>query len=156
MCKQGSFKLVRVKIPAELSCSGKAKWKKAQIDTCIAPIVEALQKGGIDMRGSCCGHGKGDGDIQLQDGRTLVIKQDQVFPRDEIDKVFEMKDSFKEKHGYNPKTLLISKKAWRELTSKIPLRGGFTTFKTSQMFAGMVIGHVKKDVEKDDFISFDL
>jgi len=65
--------LVRVKIPADLSFSGRAHWKKAQIDTCIAPIVEALQRANIDMRGSCCGHGKGCGDIHLQDGRALVI-----------------------------------------------------------------------------------
>ncbi|MCK4760213.1 MAG: hypothetical protein KAT69_09185 [Candidatus Aminicenantes bacterium] len=44
-----------------------------KIDKCIAPIVEALQKGGIDMRGSCCGHGKGPGRIDLQDGRTIQI-----------------------------------------------------------------------------------
>ena len=65
--------LVRVKIPADLSSTGKVKWKRALIDACIAPIVRALQKGGIDMRGSCCGHGKGFGDIHLQDDRLLVI-----------------------------------------------------------------------------------
>ncbi len=45
----------------------------AKIDGCIAPIVKALQRGGIDMRASCCGHGKGRGSIHLQDGRTLLI-----------------------------------------------------------------------------------
>jgi len=44
-----------------------------KIDHCIAPIVKALQKGGIDMRASCCGHGKRRGRIELQDGRTLII-----------------------------------------------------------------------------------
>ena len=64
---------VRVKIPADLSFNGKEHWKEAPIDTCIAPIVKALQRAGIDMRGSCCGHGKGEGDIHLQDGRALII-----------------------------------------------------------------------------------
>lgn len=64
---------VRVKIPADLSSTGKVKWKYALIDNCIAPIIEALQKGGIDMRGSCCGHGEYFGEIHLQDGRTLLI-----------------------------------------------------------------------------------
>lgn len=63
---------VRVKIPADLSAEGVAisKWKL--IDACIADIVSALQTAGIDMRGSCCGHGKTLGDIQLQDGRVLI------------------------------------------------------------------------------------
>jgi len=76
MCKVGEYELVKVKIPADLSQTGKSCWKKKQIDKCIAPIVKALQEGGIDMRGSCCGHGKMDGDIHLQDGRILIIKKD--------------------------------------------------------------------------------
>ena len=76
MCKIGEYELVNVKIPADLSHTGKNFWKYCQIDKCIAPIVKALQEGGIDMRGSCCGHGERDGDIHLQDGRILVIKKD--------------------------------------------------------------------------------
>lgn len=77
-CKNcGKFPiLVKVKIPADLFSTGKEKWKMVQIDACIASIVKALQKGGIDMRGSCCGHGIMDGDIHLQDGRILIIKKD--------------------------------------------------------------------------------
>lgn len=73
MCEHGNTRPVYVKIPADLSCTGEKRWKHAQIDSCIADIVEALQQGGIDMRGSCCGHGKGFGDIHLQDGRVLLI-----------------------------------------------------------------------------------
>lgn len=64
---------VLVKIPADLSCTGFARFKYVGIDACIAPLVEALQKGGIDMRGSCCGHGKSVGEIHLQDGQVLII-----------------------------------------------------------------------------------
>ncbi len=73
MCKR-EVKKVRVKVMEDLSHNGKQRWKMAQIDACIAPIVKALQEGGIDMRGSCCGHGEVDGTINLQDGRILIIK----------------------------------------------------------------------------------
>lgn len=75
MCEHGNHVLVRVRIPADLACEGRAKWKRMQIDSCIAPIVAALQRAGIHMRGSCCGHGKGDGSIELQDGRCLIVRK---------------------------------------------------------------------------------
>lgn len=75
MCKWGTDEIVEVTIPADLSHTGKAYKKKVGIDKCIAPIVRALENAGILMRGSCCGHGKRDGDIHLQDGRILIIKQ---------------------------------------------------------------------------------
>lgn len=74
MCKQGEYQEVLVRIPKDLACSGKTYLKYMKIDRCIAPIVKALQRGGIDMRGSCCGHGKRDGNIELQDGRMIIIK----------------------------------------------------------------------------------
>ena len=73
MCNQREVTEVLVKIPADLSSTGQTKWKNAKIDTCIAPMVKALQLAGIDMRGSCCGHEKTVGDIHLQDGRLLII-----------------------------------------------------------------------------------
>ena len=73
MCKWRDTVLVNVKIPADLSYTGKERWAKKGIDKCIAPIVKALQEGGIDMRGSCSGHGKFPGTIELQDGRLLLI-----------------------------------------------------------------------------------
>lgn len=76
MCKWGTWKKLKLKIPADLSSTGKEKWKMCKIDSCIADIVEALQNAGIDMRGCCCGHGKDLGDIHLQDGRVLVITDD--------------------------------------------------------------------------------
>jgi len=74
MCKWGTEKRVKVKVPADLSSTGKEKWRDYPIDACIADIVEALQKGGIDMRSSCCGHNKIFGHIELQDGRELMIR----------------------------------------------------------------------------------
>lgn len=74
MCKWGTDTNVRVKMPADLSHTGEERWDYKGIDSCIAPIVKALQEGGVDMRSSCCGHGKADGEISLADGRTLVVK----------------------------------------------------------------------------------
>lgn len=56
-----------------MSCTGVSKKRYMKIDSCIALLVKALQKGNIDMRGCCCGHNKSFGDIHLQDGRILII-----------------------------------------------------------------------------------
>lgn len=74
MCKWGTDTIVRVRIPADLSHTGEARWKNVGIDSCIAPIVKALQDAGIDMRTSCCGHGTRNGEIALADGRTLAVR----------------------------------------------------------------------------------
>jgi hypothetical protein len=73
MCTWGTWESVRVKIPADLSATGEARWKDEPIDACIADLVRALQEGGVDMRGSCCGHGSDFGRISLRDGRTLIV-----------------------------------------------------------------------------------
>lgn len=64
---------VRVKVSADLNCSGKEEWKSVKIDSCIADIVKSLQEAGIDMRGSCCGHDEREGYIYLADGRALLV-----------------------------------------------------------------------------------
>lgn len=43
------------------------------IDACIAPMVQALNRAGIATSESCCGHGE-NGAIFLHDGRTLAIE----------------------------------------------------------------------------------
>lgn len=73
MCERGTWEIIQVKIPADLSSTGEEKWKIIQVDACLAAIIRALQRGGVDMRSSCCGHGKEPGYIDLQDGRRLVI-----------------------------------------------------------------------------------
>lgn len=51
------------------------------IDWCIHQIVAALNAGGVATVACCCGHGRQDGRIDLEDGRTLFIKQgDQWHP----------------------------------------------------------------------------
>lgn len=71
MCK--SSVPLRVWISPDLDCEGRGKWETMRIDGCIAPLVAALQAGGIDMRGSCCGHEKSEGHVHLEDGRVLLV-----------------------------------------------------------------------------------
>ncbi len=95
MCKQGNTTLVKVKISADLSHTGKVYWRKAGIDKCIAPLVKALQKGGIDMRGSCCGHNERNGYITLEDKRVLIIKKIEngyLIPADLVDDEIAIKE----------------------------------------------------------------
>ena len=75
MCQWGTSTQVRVKILAHLSCTCESRWRDMGIDSCIAPIVKAIQMAGIDMVASCCGHGKGPGRIDLADGRVLWIER---------------------------------------------------------------------------------
>ena len=83
MCEWGNNINVWVKIPADMSYTGKERYKFVGIDSCIAPIVKALQERGIDMRGSCCGHGKFPGNIELLDGRRIMI-----FSPEQLEKYF--------------------------------------------------------------------
>ena len=81
MCKHGDVREVWVLIPEDLSCTGFSRFEIKLIDSCIAPIVQALQTAGINMRGSCCGHGEYVGEIHLQDGQVLLITEYDKFER---------------------------------------------------------------------------
>ncbi len=73
MCNRGNSTIVDVTIPADLSHTGEARKAPKGVDTCIAPIVKALEEAGIVMRSSCCGHGEQLGVIMLQDKRLLLV-----------------------------------------------------------------------------------
>jgi len=45
------------------------------VDFCIANIVAALNAANIVTDASCCGHGKMNGNILLEDGRMITISQ---------------------------------------------------------------------------------
>ena len=76
MCEWGDTVKMYLWTPARLSHNGAAYGKVVDIDRCIAPLVEALNGGGIRTVASCCGHGKGMGNIALEDGRELEICPD--------------------------------------------------------------------------------
>lgn len=73
MCDHGDEVQMRVFVPAHLSHDGKEHWAVKGIDRCIAPLVAALNDAGIRTIASCCGHGKINGSIILDDDRELVI-----------------------------------------------------------------------------------
>lgn len=73
MCKWGNDTMCSVEVSEDLSHTGGVYFKLVGIDSCIAPLVEALNNAGIKTRQSCCGHGKTVGSIELNDGRILRI-----------------------------------------------------------------------------------
>lgn len=46
---------------------------EAGVDACIAPLVQALNDGGIQTVASCCGHGRMPGRVILEDGRDVLV-----------------------------------------------------------------------------------
>lgn len=72
MCDWGDSVVVSVLIPASVSCTGSDRRARKPIDRCLAPIVEALDRAGVRMTGSCCGHGRSPATIALDDGSELV------------------------------------------------------------------------------------
>jgi hypothetical protein len=82
MCKWGTNTIVKLCKPKPVS--GRTE---IGVDSCIAPLVQALNDAGIATRACCCGHGKGLGDIMLEDGRELMIAQDYDTAR-KIEKMF--------------------------------------------------------------------
>lgn len=86
VCEHNDTVPMAVLIPAHQSHTGRERVAIKPIDRCIAPIVEALNRGGILTVASCCGHGQGPGSIVLADGRELYIAPDQEVSR-ELDAV---------------------------------------------------------------------
>jgi hypothetical protein len=93
MCNWGTEVGLIVTIPAHLSHTGVDRQDVKGIDSCIAPIVKALNDGGITTISSCCGHGKGTGVIMLADGRELEITSIAIDGgRNKVDQINEDKN----------------------------------------------------------------
>jgi len=45
-------------------------------DPCIAPLIGALNDGGIKTIASCCGHGRRPASVALADGRFMIVARD--------------------------------------------------------------------------------
>lgn len=73
MCAWGTTTPVTITRPADTTHTHQETIEPVPIDTCIAPLVAALQHAGIITRASCCGHGHTRGSIILDDGRVLII-----------------------------------------------------------------------------------
>lgn len=79
MCLWGDTVDVEVPIPENLSHTGEFRWEKKPIDSCLVPLINALNNAGIYTASCCCGHGKSDGSVILHDGRTLVIRDTEEY-----------------------------------------------------------------------------
>jgi hypothetical protein len=79
MCEHGKTVDLEVKIPAAYSDSGKDEIKIKPVDSCIAPIVDALNRAEIYTICSCCGHGELPGQIDLEDDRVLTVFSKEQF-----------------------------------------------------------------------------
>ncbi len=79
MCKWGQIQRCWVNIPAGHSYTGRMRLAYKPVDSCIASLVEALNQCGLLTLGSCCGHGRGPGKIELQDGRVLLLPQRETY-----------------------------------------------------------------------------
>lgn len=70
-CDLGTYKC---QVPMPL------RGRRQDIDICIADIVAALNAANIKTMASCCGHGKMDGNIILEDEREITIKLEKRAP----------------------------------------------------------------------------
>lgn len=93
MCEQGNITTINLKS------------KSIDVDSCIAPIVIALNNAGIFTVASCCGHGKLSGNIALADGRELILCSNYETSR-KIEKIAEIEIAGEKmlKLKANPKT----------------------------------------------------
>ncbi len=69
MCKQGETSPLIV-------IGNDGNKKVVNIDNCIYGLVKCLNDAGFPTKACCCGHGKGWGNIALQDGMELIIVYD--------------------------------------------------------------------------------
>ena len=67
MCKRGNT------VKMELPIVGDFRQGIADIDKCLAPIIKALNDGGVLTTGCCCGHGEIMGYILLANGKYLGV-----------------------------------------------------------------------------------
>lgn len=65
-------KLLSVCIPVHLSYKKQQYWGIKEVDACLAPVVNALNKLGCLTASCCCGHGVSKGSIILHDGVVIT------------------------------------------------------------------------------------
>jgi len=73
MCEYGNTKMCRVLTVADDSHTGKMRWDWKPVDSCIAEVVDMLNKYGILTRSCCCGHGVAKSSVILHSGQTLTF-----------------------------------------------------------------------------------
>lgn len=74
MCKHGDTIDVLVTIHSSVSHNGRSHKAIKPIDRCIAPLICMLEKFGVKMLGSCCGHGESEPSVIVFDNEELIKK----------------------------------------------------------------------------------
>ena len=48
---------------------------EVDVDACLAPLIQALNDAGVQTVGCCCGHGRGQGSVLIQqDARIIELR----------------------------------------------------------------------------------
>lgn len=76
MCEKGDT--VTMVLPSRPFSDPFGRHLEYSIDRCIAPLVAALNQGGIATSSCCCGHGDGPGYVFLGNGRALVVAENRA------------------------------------------------------------------------------
>lgn len=84
MCEPQTRQWVPVHVDASCAHEGRPVYKFMPIDTCIARLVEELDRAGYRMLASCCGHGKDDGNIVFADGHQVTIAEARQIANDAL------------------------------------------------------------------------
>lgn len=66
MCVSGDRVWTPVHVDSSVAHEGFAIVKEMPIDRCLVPLVRELDRRGIRMLSSCCGHGRLDGVILIK------------------------------------------------------------------------------------------
>lgn len=89
MCNHGETTLVYVPIPAYLSHTGKLRWEHKAIDSCLADLIDTMNRLGIYTANCCCGHGELEPSIILHDGRGITPDEALALVDAEYDRAVE-------------------------------------------------------------------
>ena len=91
MCEKLNTTDCLVPVSPDLAHDGRFRWDTMPIDSCIAPMVNALNRAGIFTASCCCGHGEMLGYIWLHDGRVLIVFPETSFNDDiKKEKIYEI------------------------------------------------------------------
>lgn len=146
MCEWGTTIELIVPIPAELSHNGQFHWAAKPIDSCIAPLVKALNDQGIYTSGCCCGHGKAPGEIFLHDGRVLTINTREE--RDTIERAIGLISEF---HIYEVGIVSSRRKIRAQSPAAAALYYGLFCIQTNNPFTAVVFTEDGQEWKGDHF-----
>ena len=104
MCEHGNTTLVKLCRPRKVS--GRTE---VPVDSCIAPLVQALNDLGIETMSACCGHGETPASIMINMSDNIFRVETINYPESDIKNKlvleFQVKKKLEEKNGQKDKRL---------------------------------------------------